>query len=124
MVPAGVWKYTRGWGLVSGLVTAAMLEHNPPAEVVKCKKSEGRLKKTEGRGVEKTSLIPSLNKMMNELEEATRSNLVLLSSGFAHGGGDRLWPGRFHETKRTDGNGGTVCNRLTGLFPARKLCLR
>lgn len=59
---------------------------------------------------------------MNEVEEATRSNLVLLLSGFAHRG-DRLWPGRFHETKATDGDGGTVRNRLTGLFPARKLCL-
>lgn len=24
-VPGGVWKYTRGWGVVSGLVTAAMV---------------------------------------------------------------------------------------------------
>lgn len=37
--------------------------------------------------------------------------------------GDPLWPGRFHETKGTDGNGGTARNRLTGLLPARTLCL-
>lgn len=53
---------------------------------------------------------------------ATRADLALLLSGFARGG-DRLWPGRFHETKETDGNGAAARNRLTGLFPAGKLCV-
>lgn len=112
MVPVGVWKYTRGWGLVSGLVTAAMLEQNPPAEVVKW----GGERRTKLR------LSKMGKKMMNDLEAATRSNLVLLLSGFAHEGGDRLWPGRFRETKGTDGNSGTVLRDRRRALPARKLC--
>lgn len=36
--------------------------------------------------------------------------------------GDRLWPGRFRETKGTDGNGGTVLRDRRRALPARKLC--
>lgn len=57
--------------------------------------------------------------MMNDLEAATRSNLVLLLSGFAHeeGGGpavDRLWP------VKQKGPTATVersCVTGAGLFP-------
>lgn len=49
---------------------------------------------------------------MNELEEATRSNLVLLSSGFAHGGGTGCGPAASTKQK---GPTATVERCVTGL---------